>query len=52
MFTQHPVPVEEKSPALAAVLNEISAGRFGDGSVYEPYVLGMIFYGDKRTFSF
>jgi len=34
--TYHPVPVEEKSPALAKVLNEISAGRFGDGSVYEP----------------
>lgn len=33
---QHPVPVEEKSPALAAVLNAISAGQFGDASVYEP----------------
>ncbi|KDN36371.1 hypothetical protein RSAG8_10879, partial [Rhizoctonia solani AG-8 WAC10335] len=32
----HPVPVEEKSPALASVLNEIGAGRFGDGSIYEP----------------
>ncbi|KDQ52459.1 glycosyltransferase family 35 protein [Jaapia argillacea MUCL 33604] len=32
----HPVPVEQKSPALAAVLNEVSAGRFGDGGVYEP----------------
>ncbi|KAF8749093.1 Alpha-1,4 glucan phosphorylase [Rhizoctonia solani] len=32
----HPVPVEEKSPALASVLTEISTGRFGDGSVYEP----------------
>ena len=32
----HPVPVEQKSPALAEVLNEVSAGRFGDGGVYEP----------------
>ncbi|EMD35202.1 glycosyltransferase family 35 protein [Gelatoporia subvermispora B] len=32
----HPVPIEEKCPALANVLNEISAGRFGDGGVYEP----------------
>jgi len=32
----HPVPVEEKSPRLAKVLNEISGGRFGDGGVYEP----------------
>jgi starch phosphorylase len=32
----HPVPIEEKSPRLAKVLNEISAGKFGDGSVYEP----------------
>ena len=32
----HPVPVEEKSPALANVLNQVSAGLFGDGSVYEP----------------
>ncbi|KAL0952886.1 hypothetical protein HGRIS_007105 [Hohenbuehelia grisea] len=32
----HPVPVEEKSPALANVLNQVSAGLFGDGGVYEP----------------
>ncbi|KZT65114.1 glycosyltransferase family 35 protein [Daedalea quercina L-15889] len=32
----HPVPVEQKCPALARVLNEVSAGRFGDGGVYEP----------------
>lgn len=34
----HPVPVEEKSPALANVLNQVSAGLFGDGWVYEPWV--------------
>lgn len=39
----HPVPIEEKSPRLARVLNEVSAGRFGDGNVYEPYVLYSIF---------
>jgi starch phosphorylase len=32
----HPVPVEQKSPALARVLNEISSGLFGDRGVYEP----------------
>ncbi|KAI0641026.1 glycogen phosphorylase [Trametes meyenii] len=32
----HPVPVEQKCPPLARVLNEVSAGRFGDGGVYEP----------------
>jgi starch phosphorylase len=32
----HPVPVEQKSPALARVLQEISSGLFGDGGVYEP----------------
>lgn len=35
----HPVPVEERCPALAAVLNAVSSGQFGDGGVYEPYVL-------------
>ena len=34
----HPVPVEEKSPALAAVLDVISQGAFGE-NVYEPYVM-------------
>ncbi|KIJ64336.1 glycosyltransferase family 35 protein [Hydnomerulius pinastri MD-312] len=29
----HPVPVEEKSPALANVLKEISSGLFGDGDI-------------------
>ncbi|OBZ74400.1 Glycogen phosphorylase [Grifola frondosa] len=32
----HPIPVEQKCPALATVINEVSAGRFGDGAVYEP----------------
>ncbi|KAK0219004.1 glycogen phosphorylase [Armillaria fumosa] len=32
----HPIPIEEKCPALANVLNKISEGMFGDGSVYEP----------------
>jgi hypothetical protein len=35
----HPTPIEQKCPALANVLNKISSGMFGDGSVYEPYVL-------------
>jgi len=42
--TYHPVPVEEKSPALAAVLDAISSGRFGDGG-YEP-LLNTIRQGD------
>ncbi|KII90237.1 glycosyltransferase family 35 protein [Plicaturopsis crispa FD-325 SS-3] len=41
----HPVPVEEKCPALAAVLNQISSGFFGDGSAYEP-LLNTIRQGD------
>jgi len=32
----HPTPIEQKCPALAHVLDQISAGLFGDGSVYEP----------------
>lgn len=41
--TYHPVPVEEKSPALAHVLNTVSSGAFGDGGVYEPYVCSAVF---------
>ncbi|KAJ8494788.1 hypothetical protein ONZ45_g13120 [Pleurotus djamor] len=41
----HPVPVEQKSPALANVLDQISSGLFGDGSVYEP-LLNTIRQGD------
>lgn len=37
--TYHPVPVADKSPALARVLDVISEGLFGDEHVYEPYVL-------------
>ncbi|KAH0834128.1 glycogen phosphorylase [Lanmaoa asiatica] len=43
--TQHPVPVEEKSPALAHVLDVISGGLFGDEGVYEP-LLNTIRQGD------
>ncbi|KAG6879580.1 hypothetical protein C0992_001194 [Termitomyces sp. T32_za158] len=32
----HPVPIEEKCPALAHVLDQVSVGLFGDGQVYEP----------------
>ena len=32
----HPIPVEEKSPALANVLNAVSSNTFGGDGVYEP----------------
>ncbi|TFK26997.1 glycogen phosphorylase [Coprinopsis marcescibilis] len=32
----HPVPIEEKCPALANVLNQISSGLFGNDDIYEP----------------
>lgn len=32
----HPVPLEQKCPPLARVVNEVASGRFGDGGVYEP----------------
>jgi len=32
----HPVPIEEKCPELANVINVVSSGRFGDPGVYEP----------------
>ncbi|TFK97616.1 glycogen phosphorylase [Pterulicium gracile] len=41
----HPIPIEEKCPELAKVLNAVSAGQFGDGSVYEP-LLNTIRQGD------
>ena len=34
----HHVPIEQKCPPLARVLNEVASGRFGDGGAYEPYV--------------
>ncbi|KAF9447389.1 glycosyltransferase family 35 protein [Macrolepiota fuliginosa MF-IS2] len=43
--TYHPIPIEQKCPALAHVLNEVSAGRFGDGHVYEP-LLNTVRQGD------
>jgi starch phosphorylase len=36
----HPVPLEQKSPALARVIDTIASGFFGDGAAYQPYVLG------------
>ncbi|KAG8215453.1 glycosyltransferase family 35 protein [Butyriboletus roseoflavus] len=41
----HPVPVAEKSPALAHVLDVISGGLFGNDDVYEP-LLNTIRQGD------
>jgi len=32
----HATPVEQKCPALANVLNQVSVGLFGDAGVYEP----------------
>ncbi|KAG9040375.1 Non-essential glycogen phosphorylase [Tulasnella sp. UAMH 9824] len=34
----HPVPLEQTSPALAVVVDVIAQGRFGDGSIYEPFL--------------
>jgi len=41
----HPVPIEEKCPALANVLDQVSHGLFGDQEVYEP-LLNTIRQGD------
>ncbi|KAG6910455.1 hypothetical protein DXG01_010380 [Tephrocybe rancida] len=46
----HPIPIEEKCPALAHVLNQVSAGLFGDGGVYEP-LLNTIRQGDYYLLS-
>jgi len=46
----HPIPIEEKCPALANVLNHISAGAFGDSAVYEP-LLNTIRHGDYYLLS-
>jgi len=48
--TYHPVAVEERSPALAHVLNEISGGRFGDSGPFEP-LLDTIRQGDHYLIS-
>ncbi|KAJ7243905.1 glycogen phosphorylase [Mycena haematopus] len=48
--TYHPVPIEEKCPALANVLNQVSAGIFGDAQVYEP-LLNTIRQGDYYLLS-
>ncbi|KAG8933695.1 Non-essential glycogen phosphorylase [Tulasnella sp. 417] len=34
----HPTSLEERSPALAVVCKVIAEGRFGDGSIYEPFL--------------
>ena len=41
----HPVSVEQQSPALSAVLDEVTAGRFGDAGVFEPFI-NTIRHGD------
>ncbi|KAF9007192.1 glycogen phosphorylase [Cyathus striatus] len=46
----HPVPLEERCPALANVIQVIAEGRFGDGSVYEP-LLNTIRQGDYYLLS-
>ncbi|KAF8903189.1 glycogen phosphorylase [Mucidula mucida] len=46
----HPVPIEEKCPALAHVLDQVSAGLFGDAGVYEP-LLNTIRQGDYYLLS-
>ncbi|KAJ8075811.1 Non-essential glycogen phosphorylase [Marasmius tenuissimus] len=46
----HPVPIEEKCPALANVLNQVSSGLFGDGGAYEP-LLNTIRQGDYYLLS-
>ncbi|KAJ7576033.1 glycogen phosphorylase [Mycena floridula] len=46
----HPVPIEEKCPELANVLNKVSAGMFGDGAAYEP-LLNTIRVGDHYLLS-
>ncbi|KAF5378620.1 hypothetical protein D9615_007189 [Tricholomella constricta] len=46
----HPVPLEQKCPALAHVLNQVSAGLFGDGHVYEP-LLNTVRQGDYYLLS-
>jgi len=48
--TYHPIPIEKKCPALAHVLDQVSAGLFGDSGVYEP-LLNTIRQGDYYLLS-
>jgi len=41
----HPISVEDQSPALAAVLDAVTAGRFGDPGIFEPFI-NTIRHGD------
>ncbi|KAF8630104.1 hypothetical protein AX17_005500 [Amanita inopinata Kibby_2008] len=41
----HPIPLEQKCPALARVVDTIASGHFGDGGAYEP-LLNTILHGD------
>ncbi|KAH8986590.1 glycosyltransferase family 35 protein [Lactarius akahatsu] len=43
--TYHPIPVEQKCPALAHVLDTVSSGIFGGDGVYEP-LLNTVRQGD------
>ncbi|KAF8883879.1 hypothetical protein CPB84DRAFT_1817009 [Gymnopilus junonius] len=42
----HPIPVEEKSPALANVLHQVSSGAFGDSGVMSRILLSTIRQSD------
>jgi len=43
--TYHPVPVEQKCPELAKVLDAVSSNIFGGNGVYEP-LLNTVRQGD------
>ncbi|KAL7411695.1 glycosyltransferase family 35 protein [Mrakia frigida] len=43
----HPVPVEKKSPALAAVFKAIESGMFGDYHVFAPLIESVTQHGDN-----
>ncbi|KIM29179.1 glycosyltransferase family 35 protein [Serendipita vermifera MAFF 305830] len=34
----NPIPVQEKSPALAAVLDNVMSGCYGEASIWEPFI--------------
>ncbi|PFH49284.1 glycosyltransferase family 35 protein [Amanita thiersii Skay4041] len=46
----NPIPLEQKCPALARVVNTISSGYFGDGWAYEP-LLNTVRHGDYYLLS-